>query len=162
MSREVCLPAGSYTHIPRFVSVKLGTRSWSEFLMSCGEGFAGLGVASRTMRQALVDHARARLPGKRGAGSEVLNLDWIEVDTGPAKLEEIFSVDEALHRLRQFDQQQARIIEMHYVAGMTVEETAQALGISSRTVDREWAMARAWDGQMFLAMAYIDGPSLRG
>jgi len=102
------------------------------------------GVASRIMRRVLVDHARARLAGKRGAGAEVLNLDWIEVDTGPEKLEEILSVDEALTRLREFDPQQARIIEMHYFTGMTVEETAQALGISSRTVDREWAMARAW------------------
>ena len=102
------------------------------------------GLAARMMRRILVDHARARLADKRGAGAVVLSLDWVEIDSSPRKLDEILAVDEALARLRQLDPQQAQIVEMHYFAGMTVKETAEALGISPRTVDREWAFASAW------------------
>ena len=102
------------------------------------------GLAARMMRRILVDHARARLADKRGAGVPVLSLDWVEIDSSPRKLEEILAVDEALERLRRLDPRQARIVEMHYFAGMTVKETAAALGISARTVDREWAFASAW------------------
>ncbi len=102
------------------------------------------GLAARMMRRILVDYARARLADKRGAGAPVLSLDWVEVDSSPRKLDEILAVDEALERLRQLDPRQAQIVEMHYFAGMTVKETAEALGISPRTVDREWAFAGAW------------------
>ncbi len=73
----------------------------------------------------------------------MLTLEWVEIDSSPRKLEEILAVDEALERLRQLDPQQARIVEMHYFAGMTVKETAAALGISPRTVDCEWALSQA-------------------
>ena len=73
-----------------------------------------------------------------------MSLDWVEIEATPQKLEEILAVDEVLSRLRGFDQQQARIVEMRYFAGMTVGETATALGLSPRTVDREWALASAW------------------
>lgn len=102
------------------------------------------GVAAQMMRRVLVDHARARLADKRGAGAAVVNLDWVEIDSGPQKLEEILAVDEALERLRHLDSQQAQIVEMHYFAGMTVKETAAVLGVSPRTVDREWALSSAW------------------
>lgn len=102
------------------------------------------GVAAEAMRRALVDHARARLAEKRGSGAEAAPLEWVEIDTAPAKLEEVLAVDEALERLRKFDALQARIVELHYFAGMTVRETAEALEVSPRTVDREWAMAAAW------------------
>jgi RNA polymerase sigma factor (TIGR02999 family) len=102
------------------------------------------GLAARMMRRILVDRARARLADKRGAGARVLNLEWIEIDSSPRKLEEILAVDEALERLRQLDPREAQIVEMHYFAGMTVKETAAALGISPRTVDREWALASTW------------------
>jgi RNA polymerase sigma factor (TIGR02999 family) len=102
------------------------------------------GLAERMMRRILLDHARARLADKRGAGAPLLNLEWVEIDSSPPKLEEILAVDEALERLRQLDPRQERIVEMHYFAGMTVKETAAALGISPRTVDREWALASTW------------------
>jgi RNA polymerase sigma factor (TIGR02999 family) len=102
------------------------------------------GVAAQMMRRVLVDHARARLADKRGAGAQVLDLEWAEIEASPWKLEEILAVHEALSRLSQFDPQQAQIVEMHYFAGMTAKETAEALGVSPRTVDREWAMASAW------------------
>jgi len=96
------------------------------------------------MRRVLVDHARARLADKRGAGATKVSLEWVEIEPTPQKLEEVLAVDEVLSRLSEFDQQQARIAEMRYFAGMTVDETATALGLSSRTVDREWALASAW------------------
>jgi RNA polymerase sigma-70 factor (ECF subfamily) len=101
-------------------------------------------VVAQVMRRVLIDHARARLADKRGAGAIKLSLDWVEVGATPQKLEEILAVDEMLSRLEEFDRQQARIMELRYFAGMTVDETATALGLSSRTVDREWAMASAW------------------
>ena len=101
-------------------------------------------VVAQMMRRVLVDHARARLADKRGAGATKVNLEWVEVEPTPRKLEEILAVDEVLSRLSEFDRQQARIAEMRYFAGMTVDETATALGLSSRTVDREWALASAW------------------
>ncbi|MBI5084021.1 MAG: sigma-70 family RNA polymerase sigma factor [Acidobacteria bacterium] len=102
------------------------------------------GVAAQMMRRVLVDHARARLADKRGAGATVVGLDWVEIDSGPRKLEEILAVDEVLDRLLQLDSQQAQIVEMRYFAGMTVKETAEVLRVSTRTVDREFALASAW------------------
>ena len=102
------------------------------------------GVAAQMMRRILVDHARAHLADKRGGGATVLSLDIVEIEATPQKLEEILAIDEVLSRLAQVDPQQGQIVEMHYFAGMTIEETAAALGVSSRTVDREWALASAW------------------
>lgn len=101
-------------------------------------------VVAQMMRRVLVDHARARLADKRGAGATKLSLEWAEVEPTHQKLEEMVAVDEVLARLREFDQQQAQIADMRYFAGMTVDETATALGLSPRTVDREWALASAW------------------
>ncbi len=102
------------------------------------------GIAAEMMRRVLVDYARARLAGKRGSGSPAMTLDWVEVESDPPKLEEILAVDVALSKLNRFDPQQAQIVRMHYFAGMTVKETADSLGVSCRTVNREWAMATAW------------------
>lgn len=102
------------------------------------------GVAASMMRRVLVDHARERLAGKRGAGQPVISLEWIEIADEPHQLEQMLAIHEALDRLGALDAQQARIVEMHYFAGMSVEETAAALQLSRRTVDRDWSMARAW------------------
>jgi RNA polymerase sigma factor (TIGR02999 family) len=101
-------------------------------------------VAARTMRRVLVDYARERLTGKRGGGQEKLNIDWIEIEATSEKVDEMLVIDEALTRLQEFDAQQASIIEMRYFGGMSVRETAEALRISARTVDRDWALAKAW------------------
>ena len=102
------------------------------------------GVAAEMMRRVLVDYARAHLAGKRGSGSPAMTLDWVEVESSTPKLEEVLAVDAALSKLSEFDPQQAQIVRMHYFAGMTVKETAEALDLSCRTVNREWAMATAW------------------
>jgi len=103
-----------------------------------------MAVAAQVMRRILVDYARQRITAKRGGGEIPLNLDLLEVAGGAEQSEEMLAVDAALERLAAIDAQQARVVEMRYFGGMTVEETSEALGIAPRTVKREWAMAKAW------------------
>lgn len=103
-----------------------------------------LAVASRVMRNVLVDHARARKAAKRGGGAAHAALDdplgWI-----PDRDLEIYAdMDAALARLEAMDPRQSRILEQRYFGGLTLEETAEALGISVATVKRELRSARAW------------------
>jgi RNA polymerase sigma factor (TIGR02999 family) len=102
-----------------------------------------LGIAARSMRQILVEHARARGAQKRWAGLDRVSLreSLAAADAGDAMLP---ALDEALTRLEQIDPEQARIVELRYFAGLSVEETAAALALSPATVKRRWAMARAW------------------
>lgn len=118
-----------------------------------------IGLASKLMRRVLVDYARARLADKRGGGAGVLSLDEMAApeadeapDTTPTALqhldahtqEEVSAIDQALQRLEQIDARQAQIVEMRYFGGLTVEQAAEAIGISEATVKREWTLARAW------------------
>jgi RNA polymerase sigma factor (TIGR02999 family) len=106
-----------------------------------------LGVAAQLMRRILVDHARERVAGKRGGRQIRIELDDFDMgNVSDQRQEEVLAVDEAVSRLAAFDPQQGRIVEMRYFGGLTVEETAEALAVSPRTVKREWAMARAWLG----------------
>jgi RNA polymerase sigma factor (TIGR02999 family) len=101
------------------------------------------GVAAQAMRQILVEHARARHALKRGGEAQKLSLD--EAMDQPEERElDLMALDDALNDLAKFDPQQARIVELRYFAGLTIEETAQLLGISPATVKREWNLARAW------------------
>ena len=121
-------------------------------------------LASNLMRRILVDHARARLASKRGGGISAVSLDELmapldaedAAGTGHASNipepqhvdeetdEDVAAIDEALTRLAQLDARQARVVEMRYFGGLTIEETATALEISDATVKREWTLARAW------------------
>jgi RNA polymerase sigma factor (TIGR02999 family) len=103
-----------------------------------------MGVAAQLMRRILVDYARQRVTAKRGGGETALELESGEIAGAAGQSEEMLAVDEALARLAALDPQQARVVEMRYFGGMTVEETAEALSIAPRTVKREWAMAKAW------------------
>jgi RNA polymerase sigma-70 factor, ECF subfamily len=103
-----------------------------------------MAVAAQVMRRILVDYARQRVTTKRGGGEVPLNLDFVEAAGGIEQSEELLAVDEALERLTTIDPQQARVVEMRYFGGLTVEETAEAMDIAPRTVKREWAMAKAW------------------
>jgi RNA polymerase sigma-70 factor, ECF subfamily len=102
-----------------------------------------LATAACVMRHILVDHARSHNAGKRGAGLNqvTFNEDLIAAKDGAT---DVLALDEALNRLAVFDPKQAAILEMHYFAGMTFEEIADATGSSTRTVKRESSMARAW------------------
>jgi RNA polymerase sigma factor (TIGR02999 family) len=102
-----------------------------------------LALASRAMRQIVVDHARRRAAGKRGGSAAVTVLDEESVAAG-TKAGEIVALDGALDRLETLDQRLARIVELRFFGGLSVEETAQALGLSERTVKRDWQKARAF------------------
>lgn len=101
-------------------------------------------IAAKTMRRVLLDYARHRHAEKRGgAASKKVELD-AELLVGDDRLEEVVAVDEVLTRLAEIDAEQARIVELRFFAGLTVEETAEVMGISSSTVKREWRLAKAW------------------
>jgi RNA polymerase sigma factor (TIGR02999 family) len=102
-----------------------------------------LAMASRVMRRLLVDQARARHAAKRGGGATVVNLDealWISEPQADA----LADLDEALQRLEAIDPRQGQIVEQRYFGGLTLEETAEALGVSLATVKRELRFAHAW------------------
>ena len=101
-------------------------------------------VAANVMRRILIDYARAEHAKKRGEGkSHVQPMDF-EIAAPAANIDEVLSIDEALNRLEQIDPRASRIVELRYYAGMTEEEVAEILGISSRTVKRDWNMARSF------------------
>jgi RNA polymerase sigma factor (TIGR02999 family) len=110
------------------------------------------GWASRLMRRILVDHARSRHAAKRGGGAQSLSLDALQDEFGELpgrddadlRLFEILQLDQSLQRMEQLDPQQSRVVELRFFGGLSVQETAEALGISPATVKREWATARAW------------------
>lgn len=100
-------------------------------------------VAAQVMRRILVDHARTHGTAKRGGGQYKVSLD----DALPLTTEQsdaLVALDEALSRLSKFDPRKSRIVELRYFGGLSVEEIARALGISSRTVKRDWTVAKAW------------------
>jgi RNA polymerase sigma-70 factor (ECF subfamily) len=95
------------------------------------------------MRQILVDYARARAAGKRGSGSLNLSLDEAIYLTDE-RAGVLVALDDALKELADFDPEKARLVELRYFAGLSVEETAQSMGISVSTAVRHWRSAKAW------------------
>jgi len=100
-------------------------------------------IAALSMRQILVQRARARKAAKRGGAPQRVTLDE-GLMAGEAPSIDVLALDEALTRLADLDPEMARIVELRYFGGLTVEETAEAVGSSPATVKRHWAMARAW------------------
>jgi RNA polymerase sigma-70 factor (ECF subfamily) len=94
------------------------------------------------MRQILVDRARARARVKRGGGAVQVDLDPADIATD-ARIEEILSLDDALRRLSTVDDRLARVVELRFFGGLSVEETAEVLEVDPRTVKRDWRKARA-------------------
>jgi RNA polymerase sigma factor (TIGR02999 family) len=102
-------------------------------------------LAARMMRRILVDHARSRAAAKRRPGGVRLSLDELPSLAAPEGGEvDLVALDTALERLAALDERQAKTVELRYFAGLSIEETAAALGLSPATVKREWTMARAW------------------
>jgi RNA polymerase sigma factor (TIGR02999 family) len=99
-------------------------------------------LAAKAMRQLVVDHARKRLADKRGGQVPVVTLDDVNVAV-MSRAAEIVALDDALDRLEQLDESLAKIVELRFFAGLSVEETANVVGCSPRTVKREWRKARA-------------------
>jgi len=102
-----------------------------------------IGVAAQLMRRILVEHARRHHAEKRGGGEPNVTLDEA-LEWSAGREVALVALDDALNALAALDPQQGRIVELRFFGGLTVDETAEALGVSPRTVDREWRMARAW------------------
>jgi RNA polymerase sigma-70 factor, ECF subfamily len=111
--------------------------------LDCRDRGHFLGVAARAMRQVLIDYARRHRAAKRGGSPQRVSLDAVEcvIDT---QAETLLALDEALKRLEALSERLARVVECRFFGGMTEQETAVALGITPRTVRRDWAKARLW------------------
>ena len=101
------------------------------------------GIAAQIMRRILVDHARGHLRDKRGGGQQEVPLDEAII-FAPEQSGELINLDEALNRLATLDPRQAKIVELRFFGGLNVDETAEVLGISPKTVKRDWSVAKAW------------------
>jgi RNA polymerase sigma factor (TIGR02999 family) len=100
------------------------------------------GAAAGVMRRVLVDQARERLASKRGGGGVPLSLD--AAPDIPDRQVDLLAIHECLDQLSLLDERQARIVELRFFGGLSIEETAELMGTSPMTVKREWAVARAW------------------
>jgi RNA polymerase sigma factor (TIGR02999 family) len=125
----------------------LVNEAWLRLRLPEGSGWEGrehfLSVASRAMRSVLIDHARRRKAGKRGGDHERLPFDDILEHHERQNLD-LVALDDALHRLAELDERQARIVELHTFGGLGMQEAADALGISLATAERALRAARAW------------------
>jgi RNA polymerase sigma-70 factor (ECF subfamily) len=103
-------------------------------------------IAAKLMRRILVDHARRALSEKRGGAAVHVELQQAASTAGSRGVDAVdaLALDRALQQLEQLDPEQARVVELRFFGGLTVEETAAALGISPATVKREWAVAKGW------------------
>jgi len=117
--------------------VKQGGISWQ----NRAQFFA---IAATTMRRILVERARARNASKRGSGNYKLDLTDISDIPADSNHVDLLALDRALEQLASFDPQQCRIVEAKFFGGLSIEETAEVIGVSAATVKREWALAKAW------------------
>ena len=101
-------------------------------------------IAANLMRRILVDYARAKHREKRGGEAVKLTLEKAALVAGKERSIDLMALDEALDRLEKIDEQQARIVELRFFGGLSIEETAYVLGVSETTVKREWTFAKAW------------------
>ncbi|UUO06343.1 sigma-70 family RNA polymerase sigma factor [Blastopirellula sp. J2-11] len=101
-------------------------------------------IAANIMRRILVDHARGRNAAKRGAGAQKIAIDENLTPDEPSREVDLVALDDALERLAQLNPRHARIVELRYFGGLTVEETAATLDISASTVKNDWRAAKAW------------------
>ncbi len=101
-------------------------------------------IAAQAMRRILVDYARERNREKRGGAAENLPLEEAAFVVSEEKSVDLVALDEALTRLAEFDERQARVVELRYFSGLSIDETADILGVSNVTVRRDWNMAKAW------------------
>jgi RNA polymerase sigma factor (TIGR02999 family) len=101
-------------------------------------------VAARLMRQILVDHARKKLTDKRGGGVTFIGVDDMSPAAASTTRVDILALDEALDQLARFDERLCRVVELKFFAGLNIGEAAEALNVSTATVERDWAVAKAW------------------
>jgi RNA polymerase sigma-70 factor, ECF subfamily len=101
-------------------------------------------IASTTMRRVLVDHARRRLRLKRGEGVETVPLEEADVWLTEGEADELVALDQALDRLAALDGRASAVVQHRFFGGLSLDETAELLGVSKKTVQRDWLTARAW------------------
>ncbi len=101
------------------------------------------GVAAGLMRRILVNHARDRAAAKRGGERERVSLSLVEVPSGGPDVD-LIALEDAMERLAALDERKAKVVELRFFGGLSVEEVAEVLGVSRATVEREWSFARAW------------------
>ena len=133
---EVVLQTTALVHEAYLRLVEQRATNWE----SRGHFFA---IAAQMMRRILVDHARARVRAKRGGGQPQLSLEE-GIVLSPERSSRLIELDAALTRLAEIDARQAKIVELRFFGGLTVEEAAEVLGISPKTVKRDWSVAKAW------------------
>jgi RNA polymerase sigma factor (TIGR02999 family) len=101
------------------------------------------GVAAQIMRRLLVDHARRHNAEKRGQDFQKITLDE-NIDRAVERSTMLIALDDALHALAEFDEQKARVVELRYFGGLSIEETADVMGVTPTTIKRHWRFAKAW------------------
>jgi RNA polymerase sigma-70 factor, ECF subfamily len=101
------------------------------------------GVAAQLMRRILIDHARGHSRQKRGGEDKKVSLDEAFIFT-EQQADELLAVDDSLNQLAKIDPRQARVVELRFFGGLSVEEAAEVLGVSPKTVKRDWSVAKAW------------------
>jgi RNA polymerase sigma-70 factor, ECF subfamily len=152
-----------YAELRRIARIKLGAEraghtlqatalvheAWLRLMQQHGAGWQNraqfFAIASQAMRRILVDHARRRQAAKRGSGDPLATVDDLaNVLLSPVPDEQLVALDAALEQLTAIDERQAKVVELRFFGGLSVEETAEVLALSSTTVKREWATARLW------------------
>jgi RNA polymerase sigma factor (TIGR02999 family) len=101
------------------------------------------GIAAQMMRRVLIDHAKSQGRAKRGGGRQKVDLDQA-AGLSEEQASEVMALDDALEALARIDPRKSKIVELRYFGGLSVEETAEVLGVSPNTIMRDWAMAKAW------------------
>lgn len=102
------------------------------------------GIAAQVMRRILLDHARKHLAEKRGGDAEKLPLEEELLVVSHGRSAELVALDDALAELAKFDADKAKLVELRYFGGLSIEETAEVMGVSVATVNRQWRLAKAW------------------
>lgn len=152
-----------YAELRRIARVKLGAErgghtlqptalvheAWLRLMQQHGADWQNRGqffaIATQAMRRILVDYARRRQAAKRGSGEPIESIDELAaVLVSPVPDDQLVALDAALERLAAFDPRLARVVELRFFGGLSVEETAEVLDLSATTVKREWAAARLW------------------
>lgn len=152
-----------YAELRRIARIKLGAErgghtlqptalvheAWLRLMQQHGADWQNRGqffaIATQAMRRILVDHARRRQAAKRGSGEPMASIDELAgVLLSPVPDDQLVALDAALERLAAFDPRLARVVELRFFGGLSVEETAEVLDLSATTVKREWATARLW------------------
>lgn len=101
------------------------------------------GVAAEMMRRILIDHARSRQAAKRGSGGIKISLDDV-LDLTDERAADLIALDDALKSLAEFDPQKAKVVELRFFGGLSIEETAAVMGLGTATITRQWRLAKAW------------------